>query len=89
MKKLFVCVLALCAVVVIAAAAAVVFIDINGWQYSIREFPIIGKVLIRESGMYCTPNRCAHFVLYTDSENNPDPDNYWANDRNGYWVRYY
>lgn len=74
--------------VAILAAGMVVFIENNGWSYSIHKLPVIGHVLFNESGVYCTPSHCIEVITYQDSTDNPDVDMYWDEPEFNIWAHY-
>lgn len=88
MKKFFISIVVATVFVAILAAGMVVFIEENGWSYSIHKLPVIGHVLFNESGIYCTPSHCIEVVVYQDSTNNPDIDKYWNEPELNIWAHY-
>ena len=87
MKKFLVVVLALVAIVLLASGM-LAYVENNGWSYSIHRLPIIGHVLFKESGIYCTQSHCIEVITYKDSEENPDIDKYWDEPELCIWAHY-
>lgn len=88
MKKFLLVLMAVMAVLVVIASAMLVYVEENGWSYSIHKYPVIGRIIFDESGRYCTPSHCITVVLYSDSVENPDKDCYWNEPELNIWAHY-